>query len=345
MAAVRTLVISDLHLGDRAGHDVLRLPEPRERLLDAAGDVERVVLLGDTVELTSRHASRAMAAAEPVLRALGRRLGPDREVVLVPGNHDAPLVRRWARAQGRALPAAADVPGHASPALEHLLEWLGPARARTSYPGAWLEDGIWVHHGHYLDRHLIPESTFGLPRRLPGRPRRRSALPYDYERRRRSARSRQTLPERLAERPVGALLEGLAGLLHRVTVPVVPQLLRLGGLAPVTASLLDVQMRYAALPAMAQVVRHLGLDADWVLFGHVHRRGPIADEHWPAMGPTRLINTGSWQYEPLLLDRAQPPHGYWPGGAVVLGDGREPRSVGLLDDLDGARLRTAAPPP
>lgn len=340
-----TLVISDLHLGDRAGRDVLRLPEAQERLMAAAGDAERVVLLGDTVELATRRPSRAMATAEPVLRALGRRLGPDREVVVVPGNHDAPLVRRWARAQGRALPAAADVPSDASPALEHILEWLAPARARASYPGVWLGDGIWAHHGHYLDRHLIPESAFGLPRRLPGRSRARSALPADYERRRGSARSRQTLLEQIAERPVGALLEGLAGLLHQVTVPLVPRLLRRGGLAPVTASLLDVQMRYAAIPAMAEVVRRLGIDAEWVLFGHVHRRGPICDEHWPAMGPTRFLNTGCWRYEPLLLDRAQPPHGYWPGGAVVVGDGRNPRSVGLLDDLDGACLGTPAPRP
>ena len=36
-------------------------------------------------------------------RATRRRLGPDRRVTIVPGNHDAPLVRAWVRAQDRAL--------------------------------------------------------------------------------------------------------------------------------------------------------------------------------------------------------------------------------------------------
>jgi hypothetical protein len=71
----------------------------------------------------------------------------------------------------------------------------------------------------------------------------------------------------------------------------------------------------------------------------VHRRGPINGERWPADNGTRFINTGSWLYEPLLIDRATPPHGYWPGGAVLLEDGREPQSVGLLDDVSAAELR------
>ena len=39
-----------------------------------------------------------------------------------------------------------------------------------------------------------------------------------------------------------------------------------------------------------------------------------------------------------LLHRARPPHPYWPGGAVVVGDGGAPRAVGLLDHLDAAAL-------
>ena len=61
------------------------------------------MLLGDTVELAEGRAQQAMEIAEPIVRALGARLGPDREVIVVPGNHDAALVRSWVRGQGAAL--------------------------------------------------------------------------------------------------------------------------------------------------------------------------------------------------------------------------------------------------
>jgi hypothetical protein len=143
-------------------------------------------------------------------------------------------------------------------------------------------------------------------------------------------------------RPAGALVEALAGT-ARTIVPRVPHLLLHSGLAPVTATLLDAQMRHASLPAMDGVVRRLGIEADWVVFGHVHRRGPLSTEYWQASSGTRYLNTGSWLYEPLLVDRASPPHGYWPGGAVLVQDGREPQSLGLLDDVDAGRLRTERP--
>ena len=94
---MRTLVVSDLHLGSRLRHDVLLMIEPRERLLDALEGVDRLVLLGDVVELLEGRPQRAMEAAEPVLRAIGERLGPGREAILVPGNHDNELVRAWVR--------------------------------------------------------------------------------------------------------------------------------------------------------------------------------------------------------------------------------------------------------
>jgi UDP-2,3-diacylglucosamine pyrophosphatase LpxH len=334
---VRTLVISDLHLGHRAGYDVLQTAVVRERLLEAVEDVERLVLLGDTVELMTRRPERAMAVAEPVMRALGRRLGGDREVILVPGNHDAPLARRWALAQGPRLGPSNDVAPAASPALERLVSWLAPARTRVAYPGVWLSGGVWATHGHYLDKHLIPESAVGLLRVGSARGHRGRGRPIDYEPRRR--RRGETLPERLAARPVGSLLEVVAGLLRGAVLPQVHEVMVHSGLARVPAMLLDAQMRHASVRAMARVVERLGVQADVVLFGHVHRRGPIDGERWPADNGTRFINTGSWLYEPLLVDRATPPHGYWPGGAVLLEDGRPPRSLGLLDDLAADQLR------
>jgi hypothetical protein len=120
-------------------------------------------------------------------------------------------------------------------------------------------------------------------------------------------------------------------------------------MAPVTARVVDLQMRHAAIPAMARVARRLGVQADWIVFGHVHRNGPQAGEDtalWRdarsgARGGTgpRLLNTGSWLYEPLLVDRVTPPHPYWPGGAVLLEPGRDPRAIGLLDELTTAEVR------
>jgi hypothetical protein len=90
-------------------------------------------------------------------------------------------------------------------------------------------------------------------------------------------------------------------------------------------------------------VHRLGIEADWVVFGHVHRRGPLADDdlaRWRGPdGRLRIVNSGAWTYEPLLLHNAAPPHPYWPGGAVVLVDGGEPEAVGLLDHLGADALR------
>ena len=71
------------------------------------------------------------------------------------------------------------------------------------------------------------------------------------------------------------------------------------------------------------------------------QQGPIGDESWPDGAGPQLINTGAWLYEALLVDRASPPHPYWPGGAVLLEDGRAPRTVGLLDDLQAEELYPA----
>lgn len=340
---MRTLVISDLHLGSWAGHDVLRRPVPRARLLEALDGIDRLVLLGDVLELVSRHPARAIAIAEPVVREIGRRLGPDREAIVVPGNHDAALVRAWALAQGSRLTPATTVDPNASAILARLVSWLAPARTRVSYPGVWLADGVWATHGHYLDRHLIPESTMGLPR-----PHTRSArawkervatISYESSRGRRRRGSPDTFAGRLMARPVGALLESAAEAMRRLTLPQLPWLLMNAGLTPVTAAVLDRQMRFATIPAVELVARRLGVEADWIVFGHVHRRGPLDGEWWPpGPGGVRVVNPGAWLYEPLLIDRVRPPHPYWPGGAVLLEPGREPCTIGLLDDLTPAQL-------
>jgi Calcineurin-like phosphoesterase len=340
---VRTLVISDLHLGARLQNGVLTRPEPQRRLLAALEGIDRLVLLGDSVELLEGRASHAMAVAQPVLSAIGERLGRDREVVVVPGNHDRQLVSAWICGQGLELRPDAAVPVDATPALATVASWLSPARVRVHYPGVWLSDRLWATHGHYLDRHLLPVSAFGIARGLLGRLPREDATPIEYERAggpsvtRLEARLTRQLP-----RPLAALVEDAAELLRAATMPRVPKRLFHRRMAPLLAAVLGLQMRRAAIPALLRVTRSLGVDADWILFGHVHRLGPLDSDkptEWRGTGGSpRVANTGSWTYEPLLLDRAAPEHPYWPGGAVLLEDGREPRVIALLTDVDPFEL-------
>ena len=340
---MRILVISDLHLGSRLGRDVLRYPEPLAALLAELADVDRLVLLGDVVELMEGRASRAMAIAEPVLRAIGAAMGREREIVLVPGNHDAPLVRAWLRANGGPEGTDAPVPPDATAVLARVVGLLAPARVRVRYPGVRLTDRVWATHGHYLDRHLLPTSAYGVTRGLLGRVPRDGTTPAEYERARSDSRARVESVVGRTPRPVVTAWDDLAELARASTMPTLRRRVLRRRLAPVTSVLLGLQMRRASLPALGRVVHRLGVDADHVVFGHVHRAGPLPDDdprRWRGPGGTPLLhNTGSWTYEALLLHRATPPHPYWPGGAVVIGDDGVPRAVGLLDHLGVADLQ------
>jgi predicted phosphodiesterase len=323
---------------------VLTHPEPLSRLLEALDGVDRLVLLGDVVELIERRAHQALAVAEPVLRAIGERLGAGREVVIVPGNHDAPLVRSWVRSRAAELTVDTVVPNGATAALAQVTAALAPATVRVHYPGVWLADRVWATHGHYLDRHLLPDSAYGIARGLLGRLPHDGANPIDYERAGGPSLTRlEALLTNWLPRPLAALVEDLAELARAGSMPRVNRRWLHRRMAPVTAMLLGAQMRRASIPALARVVHRLGVDADWVLFGHVHRLGPLpGDQPLQWQGPggrPSIVNTGSWVYEPLLLHRARPPHPYWPGGAVMLAEGSSPRAIGLLDDLPTGVLR------
>jgi hypothetical protein len=340
---VSTLVLSDLHLGSRLRHDVLTHPEPLHRLLEALDGIERLVLLGDIVELLEERAERAMDVAEPILRLIGRTLGIGREVILVPGNHDRALVAGWIRRVDAALAPDSPVPVDATPELARVASWLAPGRVRVHYPGVWLAPGVWATHGHYLDRHLLPEAAFGVTRGLFGRVPRPGAVPIDYELAGGpSLTGLEALVIKALPRPLAALAEDMAELIRASTMPLGPRRLLHPGMARLTASVLGAQMRFASLPALSRVVGRLGVDAEWVLFGHVHRLGPLPDDlqtRWRGpQGQPRLLNTGSWVYEPLLVHNATAPHPYWPGGAVILENDRAPRAVGLLDAVPASAM-------
>jgi Calcineurin-like phosphoesterase len=340
---VSTLLLSDLHLGSRLRHDVLTHPEPLHRLLEAFEGIERLVLLGDIVELLDERPENAMDVAEPILRLIGRTLGVGREVIFVPGNHDRALVAGWIRRVGAGLAPDTRVPLDATPELARVASWLAPARVRVHYPGVWLAPGVWATHGHYLDRHLLPESAFGVTRGLLGRVPRPGAIPLDYELAGGPSLTRlEALVIKALPRPLAALAEDVAELIRASTMPLAPRRLLSRGMARLTASVLGAQMRLASLPALSHVVGRLGVDAEWVLFGHVHRLGPLPGDletRWRGpQGRPRLLNTGSWVYEPLLVHNATAPHPYWPGGAVVLEKDRAPRAVGLLDAVPAGAM-------
>ena len=252
-ARVSTLVVSDLHLGARLERDVLRRPEPLEALLAALEGVERLVLLGDTVELAEGRPRQAMEVAEPVLRALGARLGGSAEVIVVPGNHDRLLVRPWVREHLATMGLDTAVPIDATPALAQLASWLEPARVRVHYPGVWLSPRVWATHGHYLDRHLLPEAAYGFARGLLGRLPRDGAVPADYERAGGPSATRlEALMTRWLPRPLAVLTDELADVLRAATMPGGPRRALGHRLAPIAERTLGTQMRRASIPALAR---------------------------------------------------------------------------------------------
>ncbi len=312
-------MISDIHLGQGGGVSVLTRPRPLAALLEAIDQHDRLVLLGDTVEMQESHPTQSFPIAEPVLRRIAERLGPQKQVLLLPGNHDHALVRDWARAAGPGLARENVVPAGSSRLLEQVVSWFHVTRIEVHYPGVWLGEGVWATHGHYLNHYLRPVSSYGLHPPAGVTP----ATPAESEYVSQDPASEPhlrdgMLPERWLDR-------------HWPT-----------RLAPLSAFLLDRQMQRHSLPAMLGVVQALGVDADWVIFGHVHRRGPRDRDdaaRWSgANGRPLLLNTGCWRYEPVVVRRLDGEASYWPGGAVSIGDDGVPRSVGLLDHLSEKEL-------
>ncbi|MCW3025946.1 MAG: hypothetical protein JWM29_1378, partial [Solirubrobacterales bacterium] len=140
---MRTLIVSDLHLGTLSGADLLRRPELRSVLLDAVAAVDRVVLLGDVLELRHGPMRDAMNAARPVFVDLGKALA-GRELILTAGNHDHALVEPWLALRGEEdEPPPLGVeqllePAQVSPAFARIADWAAPARVSVAYPGLWV---------------------------------------------------------------------------------------------------------------------------------------------------------------------------------------------------------------
>lgn len=321
---MRTLIVSDLHLGNTTGADVLRLPELRAPLLNAVHDADRVVLLGDLLELRDGSPNDAMSAARPLFEDLGRALG-GRELVVIAGNHDHALVEPWL-ARRKDLDNAGSLESEqrlevdSSPLLATLARWSAPAHLTASYPGIWVRDDVYATHGHYLDVHMGITSGERLMvaaiGRLRGASRGRPRSVDEYE---------------AVIGPVYARLDAHA-VLRRLAYSRVPA--RLGRLL---AGLSHEELIGAERAAMGEVAATLGLRAGYVVFGHTHRPGPFADDdrsRWEGPLGTRLVNCGCW------LHHAVPAGGRanaeaWTGPCVVVQDD-EPPVAELLRSLRSA---------
>lgn len=186
----RTLVVSDLHLGGFSGAAVLERPAAREALFQALRDVDRLVLLGDVLELRHGPRREALARARPFFEQLGEVFA-GREVVVLAGNHDHALVETWLRRRDedpRAQPLGLEQrlqAAHASSMLARIAGWAQPALVSGAYPGVWLREDVYATHGHQLDCHLTVPTLERLGIGMTARALRRSpsefATPADYE--------------------------------------------------------------------------------------------------------------------------------------------------------------------
>jgi predicted phosphodiesterase len=344
-----TAVLADLHLGGQM--TTLATPPVLDRLLRELEGVDEVVLLGDALSLRDAALAEVLSASRGFFEGLGEVVG-DGRIVLVPGNHDhrlaEPLLeQRLLDAGGNVLDARYEPRAEEAGPLGALAEWTGRADFVISYPGVWLRPDVYATHGHYLDCHLTvprPESIaaramaalLGLP---DGR-----LVPRDYEavlapmyafaysvaQSSADPFARHGAAARLA-RGVRALawhrLAGSSGrnriprrLAGALTVLAGTAALRAAGLGPFGSALDPAEIGRAGREAMAQVVARLEIEARYVIFGHTHHAAPLGKDTGE-----RLINPGSWVYQPLLIGDAGSSDPFWPGRYVLVEADGPPR--------------------
>jgi hypothetical protein len=369
---VRTAIVSDLHLGSAFGEDLVRDAGIRRALLDEIAAADRLVLLGDALELRELPLASVLESARPFFEELGEALA-GRPVVLVPGNHDhrlaEPLLEEEALA-GRPLGLEHRGPT-AGEASARIAGWLGRAELEIAYPGIWLRGDVYATHGHYMDCHMrLPRleciAAAAVMRGFGPVP--NPAGPADYERvlrpvyglsfslaqsglaqraTRPSERAWQTISSRNGARGHArrATLRAALGAGVPAAVWGVNRIFR----ADFDADLSAAAISRSGVDAASELARRLGLRASHVITGHTHRGGPGEGEAaWELPGGGRLHNTGSWVFASAFHHPGTPPGPYWPGTVTWVEDDGPPRRVRLLaerprDELKEAvsRLRSA----
>jgi Calcineurin-like phosphoesterase len=370
---VRTLVISDLHVGASKRTDLLRRAELREPLLEAVRGVDRLVILGDGLELRDGPHRDALTIAGPLFEDLGRALGSEGELLMLGGNHDHGLVAGWI--DGRLLTEPAGFldleqriePRDAGPLAAALAERAAPARVQLAYPGVWLRDDVYAIHGHYSDLHsrvpTLERLAAGAMARFAVSLPAHGATPDDYEA---ALAPIYAWMHALTQRHDRAVVSAGAGASARAWVALAGEgrerhpvrTLTLGGgfalavaglnaigLGPLDRRLTGAALRSGYLYGIREVLRRLGVDARHVLWGHSHRAGPFAHDdraEWTTHAGGAILNTGSWVYQPHFLSAEPNGSPYWPGTAVLISESGPPELVRLLGDRGHAELRPPA---
>lgn len=361
---MRTAIVSDLHLGSANGEDLARDPAIRRLLLEEIGGADRLVLLGDVLELRELPLPQVLELARPFFEDLGEAMA-GRRVVLVPGNHDhrlaEPLLEEVALAGG---PLGLEHRG--APAGEpasRIATWLGDADLGIAYPGVWLRDDVYATHGHYMDCHmtlprmecLAAAAVMRAGARLPD-----PATPAEYER---VLRPIYGFSFGLAEgglapgatRPSERAWRSLSGRRNGNRARQATVKAALNAAVPATVWLLNRLLRAEFDPdlspgaisrsgvnAATELARRLRLDAAHTITGHTHRAGPEeSDAEWATADGGRLHNTGSWVYADAFHHPGRPPGPYWPGTVTWIGETGPPSRVRLLIDRPREELRAA----
>jgi hypothetical protein len=358
MPRMRTVVVSDLHLSALGGADVAREGEELDALVEAVRGADRLILLGDVIELRERPLAESLEVARPALEKLGRAVAGGR-VVLVPGNHDHAFAEPWLarmRLDAEALGTNAEWPvGPGEGAAGRIAGWMPDVELSLAYPGLHLRDDVYATHGHYLDLHLTIPRLESIAASAMARVTRRgkgARSTSDYEAimgpmyafyaglaqgaapaslSRGGSLSRDVW--RRASRDGRPTISGF--LLGRVTIPGAVAALNGLGLGPFRPTLTGEELRRAGLLAMGRVAEVLAPGAEHVVFGHTHRPGPLpGDEHaeWTTLSGTRLWNSGSWLYEKAFITGSGDSP-YFPGTVLTLEDEGPPQLRNVLREL------------
>jgi hypothetical protein len=315
-------------------------------------EFDRLVLLGDTLELRHGPVRDALAAGAPVLAEMAAALGAGREIVVVPGNHDHGLLRGWLERRDPAVPLRLESAVDWDPRepLGALVEALAPARVRVAYPGVWLRDDVYAIHGHYGDRHnnvpILERLGAGVTVRVAGEPEGGPACAEDYE-------------AALAPMYAWADTVGQSGGLHiggggsfqvaawqalnggsggrrsiraramALGLAAAVAALNRAGIGPLRADVSGAALRRGALAGFSESLTRLDVPAAHVIFGHTHRAGPFPGDDRSEWG--RVLNVGSWVYEAGFVGDDPAGSPYRPGFAAVVADDGPPTLVNLLD--------------